>query len=868
MHEMKENVLNEILNWSVSLPAWQRDALRRLFTKGKVDEPDLQALTNLCKSPHGLLEVQTPFPLTSEDIGIGNEANAAVTLTSVTHHFGVNALSPEQTLSFGPNLTVVYGQNAAGKSGYSRILKKACRCRAGEEILGNVLVEGAPPKGKATLKFRMGDTEKVVAWSPDAPCAPELGAISVFDSQSAPVYLQDKTDVAFRPFSLDVFDKLSSICSEIKKRLESEQRNISTAAPGLPVVDAKTKAGAILANITSLTKSEDVKALATLSAGDRTRLDWLLARQRDLLSVDPKKRASELDGVAKRIGVVAAHIDALASLLAEPAMKRLENAKRTRDVASEALARLRSTVLTPDLLPKTGEAAWRTMWKAASDFAREAFPGKDFPAVSHEDKCVLCQQTLDASAVVRFDHFKELVESTAQSESVAAEHNYEIALKAIVGATIEREDVRLTIEELRTEDEALAGKIQSFLTQSSKAQSAVVEAAASRIPAPSMLVDSGLGDEVRLFAKQIGDRAIELRRESHVLSEREASELGELKARVLLNEHLQVVLDEIERKKRIAAFSQAIDDTSTQAITRKSTELTKRLITERLSGQFQEELAKLGFDHLSVEIRSAGGSRGTLYHKLVFRNAPGVSVVNVLSEGESRTLSLASFLTELSTAPSASAIIFDDPVSSLDHLWRERIGKRLVQEAQDRQVIVFTHDLLFLKVLMEEAEKRSVSIQHQYVRNGVAGSGISSPDLPWVAMGTTARIGVLKQRWQAAEKRSREGDIEVYEKDARDIYGMLRETWEHATGEVLLGDVIERYRPSIETKKAKVLHDITPTDCAALEAGMTESSKWIRGHDHPAANGSPFPSPTELKKHIDDLDTWVAQIRKRRSAKK
>ena len=76
-------------------------------------------------------------------------------------------------------------------------------------------------------------------------------------------------------------------------------------------------------------------------------------------------------------------------------------------------------------------------------------------------------------------------------------------------------------------------------------------------------------------------------------------------------------------------------------------------------------------------------------------------------------------------------------------------------------------------------------------------------------------------------------DVQGYEREAREVYGLLREAWEHATGEILLHDVIERYRPSIETQKARVLHDITEADCAALEAGMKESSKWIRGHDHP-----------------------------------
>ncbi len=237
-------------------------------------------------------------------------------------------------------------------------------------------------------------------------------------------------------------------------------------------------------------------------------------------------------------------------------------------------------------------------------------------------------------------------------------------------------------------------------------------------------------------------------------------------------------------------------------------------------------------------------------------------MTNVLSEGESRTLSLASFLTELKTAPSRSAIIFDDPVSSLDEAWRERIARRLVSEAADRQVVVFTHDLLFLRFLLDEAKRQDVPCAHQYVRreNEV---GLCSADLPWVAMSTNERIGRLHSRWQTAEKlfRTARGS---YEPDARDMFGMLREAWERATTEVLLNDVVERYRHSIETQKVKYLHDITVDDYKALEAGMAECSRWMRGHDQPPADGTPFPEPEALRQRIDDLENWVKAIRARR----
>ena len=146
------DVFSEILDWSQDLPAWQRDALRRLFTSAVLSTKDIEDLVEVCKAAHGLSTTpRTPEPLKKEHLATKTGQARPVSITSVTHHHGVNALAAEQTVAFGENLAVVYGQNAAGKSGYTRILKRACRSRGIENILGNVLSGEMPLKPQATM---------------------------------------------------------------------------------------------------------------------------------------------------------------------------------------------------------------------------------------------------------------------------------------------------------------------------------------------------------------------------------------------------------------------------------------------------------------------------------------------------------------------------------------------------------------------------------------------------------------------------------------------------------------------------------------------------------------------------------------------
>jgi hypothetical protein len=207
--------------------------------------------------------------------------------------------------------------------------------------------------------------------------------------------------------------------------------------------------------------------------------------------------------------------------------------------------------------------------------------------------------------------------------------------------------------------------------------------------------------------------------------------------------------------------------------------------------------------------------------------------------------------------------VFDDPVSSLDYKWREGVAQRLVQEAKTRQVIVFTHDVVFLLLLKQFAEQQGVPQLDQHVRQFPRGAGVCTDELPWVAMPVKKKMGYLRNEWQAADKVFRDGDQAAYEKEAKHLYGLLREAWERALEEVLLCGIVERFRPGVQTQHIETIADITADDCRVLDAAMTKCSKLL--HDQAPAARAPVPEPTELLADIAGLGNWVAAIRKRRT---
>lgn len=861
-------VLKEILEWSQGRPAWQRDALRRLVQHGELSENDIQELVEICKAEHGLAAPQDAFPLTKAHVPQQSGIAAPVSLTSIFHHRGVNALAEDQTLKFSPNLTVVYGDNAAGKTGYIRILKSACRARGQEKILGNVVSGSSPLSPVVAIKYMVGTEENPREWSGRGEDE-FIARVSVFDGHCAAVYLTQKTDVAFRPFGLDLFDKLVQACKSVRTELEKEQRSL--ASNSLATVQTQVPEGTVvaklLANITLLTKPQEVEALSRLSPEQKARLTMLEKSLLDLQANDPEKLIRQLTLRAGRVQALARHIREVEAALSAETVESLFNARMEVHLKSEEAKRLREAAFPLGVLDGTGSESWSELWESARTFSQElAYTGQPYPVVENGAQCVLCQQDLDHAARHRLRQFEEFVTSTSEQELQKARTNLAKLRKNLIDLQVSTESIGETLEEIRIEHEDIADTIEAALGTAEAHRQAVGRALSEDRDVPSDCPAlTSFAAKADALAAQIAERADMLRTSASAETlERISVETRELQARKLLTTHQEIVLNEIERKKKYAAYDQCIGDTRTHAITQKSTAVTRSTVTQKLKHSFQSELSKLDFRHVEVELKEVGGAEGVLYHKLVLTRAPGIELPKVVSEGEQRCLSIAAFFAELSTADDPSGIVFDDPVSSLDYKWRENVARRLVEEANRRQVIVFTHDVVFLLLLKQSAGEQCVTQLDQHVRQLSGGAGVCAEELPWVALKVAKRIGHLKKLWQVAEKLHREGHQDAYEHHASLIYGFLREAWERGLEEVLLGSVVERYRPSVQTQQVALIADITAEDCTAVESAMTKCSKWLAGHDQAPAARADIPDPPELKADIHALEDWVGEIRRRR----
>ena len=86
------------------------------------------------------------------------------------------------------------------------------------------------------------------------------------------------------------------------------------------------------------------------------------------------------------------------------------------------------------------------------------------------------------------------------------------------------------------------------------------------------------------------------------------------------------------------------------------------------------------------------------------------------------------------------------------------MAKRLVKEGKKRQVIIFTHDIVFLNALQEEGREQVVPIGAKYIRSKPTGTGFCDIEGPWDAMKGKQQLLYIEGKLEKAKSFEKEGD--------------------------------------------------------------------------------------------------------------
>ena len=856
------SILQEILVWTQGLSAWQSDAVARLLAKQTLTAEDQDDLFALLKAAHGIPDPKdrSPKPLTADQIPAPVKATMHVELHAIKNMRHVNAIAENQHLPFSATgMTVIYGDNGSGKSGYSRVLKRACRARDQMEAIhpNANLPAGKAGAAEAAFEIAVDGVPKNAHWTQGKAAPPELSSFAIFDSRCARAYLDSEDDFSYVPYGLDVFEGLAKVCKQLKTLLETEHAQSAVDLTAFAPLQGDTLVGKLIASLTAKTTTAQVDALATLTPEDRARH---VAFDKSLKENNPKEKATQLRLRARRVEAIATNATNKGALVDQVVADKLRGLADGYRIAQAAAALAAKEFKEgANLLPGTGGEVWRELFDAARKFAVESHSDKVFPDLGAESPCPLCQQPLaeGAARMLRFEAFiQQEAEKTSQARRTALFAEYRPFIAHVL--TLNLDDV--THGEIEVLDPQLAADARAFEPLLTARQEAIKAAVLSHqwdgvdkpLVSPAARLQA-LADRLNAEAETLEKASDEKARAAL------QKQFDELDARVRLSQVKDAVVTAVTRLGHQAKLVKCLSAVKTNAISLKASELAEKVVSKELAEALNREFKALGVGTLRVSLQSRA-DKGKALHKLKLELPQSRSPADILSEGEQRAVAISAFLAEVGLSGGKGGIVFDDPVSSLDHRRRERVAKRLALEAAQRQVIVFTHDIYFLCLLAEEAKLAGAAIATQSLTRRAEGFGVADPELPFEGKNASKRIGALKAQQQTIAKLQKDGEEQEHRKQTVDAYFRLRMAWERAVEEVLLREVILRFRKGVETLRlAGVV--VEDGDYAQVNAGMTKCSNYA--HDKALLGGVAVPDPDELLADIMALETWRAKIDKR-----
>lgn len=860
------SIIDKITAWSPELPVWQQIGLKLLFENPDLSEDDKAHVYSAAKAEHET-ENESASSVIHEPVGLTPRKDtvqtSSVQIKAMKNLRNVNMLAEGQVLDFSPKgMTVIYGHNGTGKSGYSRVLKQACRARnQKEKLLANVRHEhGKTPPAKADIEVLVDGLDTELHWTFGGTSPEPLSAIAVFDSHCARAYVDNEGDFAYIPYGLDLLHKLVKLCGEIKDRAEREkQQNLPNYDRNMDLENTSTKVGDLIRRLRTDATAQEIESVKPLDAEESAKLEKL---KRNLSDSDLAKKVEHQRSMEIRLQRLKERVEAAAAQLAVAKLDGLRSA--VTDAAQKAaVAQVAACKFQEqeDLLPGTGKSVWRRLFETAREFAAESHRGYTFPDIPQDSRCPLCQNPLGETGLDRLKKFDAYVSDKTTAEFLAAQRLKDTRVNEIKVITdgIGLDDALL--KDISGFDPTLAQLCKEFQDRAHARRTYALSAAETgegwdKIPDFPTNPSAHL---VEAIAKLDKDRKVTeamVDSKGQKLAHAEKDELAARKEAVTRKDDL---LELVRRRDLCASLDRCIESANSTKISNKATELADSLAKDEVARQLSKELESVGIENWSITVKPETRYGNSQFKLVLQPNKAHVKPSTVLSEGEQRSVAIASFLAEVNLNQGKSGIVFDDPVSSLDHQRREKVARRLLEEAEKRQVIVFTHDFAFMCLIGAHDGAR---VTQRKIIHGHKGFGTVIRDPEFSTLSTNRRIKELDRICSEMKSSGTVGECPDGTNPIEAAFQKLRKTWEHAVEEVLFNAVITRYTEAVHTKQLRAV-TVCDDDFRAIDEGMTICSKYS-AHERAGHLQPPGPTLSELEKQIEKLADWYECVKGRK----
>ena len=830
-----------LVGWANQQDGWVRQLVSEVIVAGKaLTDSQLDAIYQLFLKEKALAPGGPVSVAQLSDDPSALVAGSGLFLTQLGDLKNVNALAESQKIDFNPKLTIVFGENACGKTGYVRVLKKAAAVRTSETVLPDLSQaqrSGLPPSARISYRMGQGD-EQAIEWKDQAGLVP-FNRIDVFDSRATLLHVDGDLNYVYTPGELARFPLVQRGVEGVRTRLDNEIiSKAQTNNPFLAQFDRQSGIYPLVDSLGAATDLGQLRELAVVTDAEKQEIETLRTEIDALRSTNPaaqlklaETRNQHLDAIKKAFSVIGGFdISAYGERLAS-----LQKAEREYESATqESFAGLP--------IPGLLQDEWRKFIRAGEEYLRELEEQEAYPDEGKE--CLYCRQPLSPEAVALLRKYRDFCNNDLRARLDGATREMDALLRAF---NIDFPDVERHLGEVASEGSAVSQEHLATLKAYAVTGKNMRDAVEARKPiewseqvseaaAVNTLLEGAHAQNSSLIAGLTDRRD----KREEALRERQAK-LLDIESRLKLAALLPQIGTTVDQAKWVDKAK--IQQRKFQALLRSLTETSKlaseQLLNKDFERHFTDECEVLRAPAVTLQFP---GRQGQVTRKKAVAGSEH-RPSDVLSEGEQKVIALADFLAEASLKPPAP-VIFDDPINSLDYRRMAEVVNRIVSLSDTRQVIVFTHNIWFTTELLARFEKRPQDcFYYDVARDGTKIGIVSKGTHPRSDTFSNLR-GRINTLVQSAENQTGEVQAALIEK----AYELLRNVCEVVVEQELLQGVTQRYQPNV------MMTRLPSINFARLEAAVAtihplfeDCCRYIGSHSQPMETLNVRPTLDTLK---------------------
>lgn len=273
VEQQAKTLETEVKKFANGLPYWAKYLAEKILSGNAISDTDVDTSYSYL-----LEELKLKEETEKLEISISYNPNATddfkddLKFELLTNVEGVNALAENQRIELTPNLTIIYGTNGTGKSGYVRLLKNVFYSKHKEQILVNVNLESGHKPVSAELFFSSNNISIPLKYPEDSGSG-IFNQFAVFDGEIGKKHLSNRNDFTFRPAGLRLFNVFNAALEKLNIRLNGDIQTKSLANPFAEndIFQGESEIKTFLTSLTHSSNLDELKKHLPYTAEEKTK---------------------------------------------------------------------------------------------------------------------------------------------------------------------------------------------------------------------------------------------------------------------------------------------------------------------------------------------------------------------------------------------------------------------------------------------------------------------------------------------------------------------------------------------------------------------------------------------------------------------